>query len=124
MIGEIAFREEQDRLNMLVRIMEGLHWAAPIVARSCRTRIEHIGFFGPRKVVRSGQVLWVYRLTRVWRAKPEFLRKNIWKRNAVLLDPKDDVWRNRFNHVEKQNKQITPFEVEFEPQIGDTACLG
>lgn len=99
MVGELVFPEEKDKVEMLARIVAALHWAAPIVARGCRTRRKNIGFFGPRKVLHNGQTLFIYRLARVYDTDGETPRESVWARKAVFLDPEsvDGKERHRRN---------------------------
>lgn len=99
MVGELVFTEEQDKVALLARIVAALHWAAQIVARKCCTEVEHIGFFGPRKVLRKGRTLLIYRLALVYGTDHVTLRESVWNKKAVLLDPEsvDGKGRHRRN---------------------------
>lgn len=124
MIGELVFTEEQDKVEMLAKIVAGLHWAAPIVARSCRTSLEHIGFFGPRKVVRNGQALLIYRLARVYGTDRAALRESVWARKAVLLDPEAAGTKERHRRNAKKAAWRSPSSSGSSSRCGGAACLG
>lgn len=124
MVGELVFTEEKDKVEMLARIVAALHWAAPLVARSCRTSLENIGFFGPRKVVRNGQALLIYRLARVYGTDRAALRESVWARKAVFLDPESVDGKGRHRRNGKKAVWQPPASSHASPLYGGAACLG
>lgn len=124
MVGELVFKEEQDRLGLLVRIVAGLHWAAPLVARNCRTSLANIGFFGPRKVVRNGQALLIYRLARVYGTDRAALRESVWARKAVLLDPETAGTKEHHRRNAKKAAWRSPASSGSSSRCGGAVWLG
>lgn len=124
MVGELVFTEEQDKAEMLAKIVAGLHWAAPIVARKCCTSLENIGFFGPRKVRHQGGTLLVYRLARVYGTDRTVLRERVWARKAVFLDPESVDEKERHRRNGKKVAWRSPASSHASPLYGGAACLG
>lgn len=124
MVGELVFTEEQDKVALLARIVAALHWAAPLVARSCRTSLENIGFFGPRKVLRKGRTLLIYRLARVYGTDRAALRESVWARKAVFLDPESVDGKERHRRNGKKVAWQSPASAHASPLYGGAVWLG
>lgn len=124
MIGELFFREEGNKLDLLVQVIEALHWAAPIVARSCRTSVENIGFFGPQKLVRNGVPMLVYRLARVYGTDKKMLRESVWNKKAVLLDRQSLFVSKNQKLLRGKKVPWQPMAVNTQAHYGGAACLG
>lgn len=124
MVGELVFKEERDRVELLAKIVATLHWAAPIVARNCRTSLENIGFFGPKRIVQDGVTVFVYRLARVYGTDRETLRQSVWNKKAVLLDRQALFDSKRQKPLRGKKAPWRPASVDAKAQYGGVVCLG